>query len=87
MKEAIEIHKRRIPRKLLLLDAVGAVLVAIGVLELLDIGPQLIPAAARAPWAGIAFLCLGTLLMLAVPVWLLRRHRDPGDRSRGSAQS
>jgi hypothetical protein len=87
MKQAIEIHKRRIPLKLLLLDAFGAVLVAIGVLDLLDIGPQLIPAAARSPWAGIALVCLGTLLMLAVPMWLLRRHRNPGDHARGRTRS
>ena len=70
MKHAVELHRRRIPLHLLLIDAVGAALVAVGVLDLLQTGPQL----------GIALVAIGSLLMLPVPVWLLRRHRQEHPR-------
>ncbi len=75
MKNTIDLHRRRIPFRLLLIDAVGAALVAIGILDLLQTGPQLVPAALRFPGVGIALVATGILLMLPVPVWLLRRHR------------
>lgn len=75
MKQTIELHRQRIPRKLLLLDAVGAVLVAIGVLDLLEIGPRLVPAGLRFPGVGIVLIVAGSVTMLAVPVWLLRRDQ------------
>lgn len=75
MKDAIELHRQRIPRRLLLLDAAGALLAAIGILDLLETGPKLIPDALRLPGMGIAFIVAGSLVMLAVPVWLLRAHR------------
>jgi len=76
MRHAIELHKRRIPRRLLALDALGALLAAAGVLDLLDTPLQLLPAALRLPGAGIALLVVGCSLMLTVPAWLLRRHRQ-----------
>jgi hypothetical protein len=75
LKQTIELHRQRIPRRLLLLDAFGAVLVAIGVLDLLETGPRLVPAGLRFPGVGIVLVVAGSLVMLAVPVWLLRRHR------------
>ncbi|MFU8822368.1 MAG: hypothetical protein ACNA8G_12540 [Gammaproteobacteria bacterium] len=74
MKNTIELHRQRIPLRLLVLDAAGAVLVAVGVLDLLDTGPQLVPVALRFPGVGIALVVLGSVMMLPVPVWLLRRH-------------
>lgn len=76
MKHTIDLHRQRIPFHLLLIDAVGAVLVAVGVLDLLQTGPQLVPPALHFPGAGIALVVIGSLLMLPVPVWLLRRHRQ-----------
>lgn len=76
MKNTIDLHRRRIPFRLLLIDAVGAALVAIGILDLLQTGPQLVPAALRFPGVGIALVATGILLMLPVPVWLLRRHQQ-----------
>jgi hypothetical protein len=75
MKQTIELHKQRIPRRLLALDALGAVLVAIGVLDLINTGPQLVPDALRFPGVGIALIVVGSAVMLAVPVWLLRAYR------------
>lgn len=80
MKHAVELHRRRIPLHLLLIDAVGAALVAVGVLDLLQTGPQLVPAALQFPGVGIALVAIGSLLMLPVPVWLLRRHRQEHPR-------
>jgi hypothetical protein len=71
----MKVHKRRIPRSLMLLDAAGAVLVAIGVLDLLQAGPGLVPESLRSPAAGILLVAVGVILMLAVPAWLLREHR------------
>jgi len=59
----------------LLLDAVGALLLAGGVLELLQTGPRLIPEPLRLPGVAIGLVVLGGIMMLAVPLWLLRRHR------------
>ncbi len=75
MKQTIELHRQRIPRRLLLIDTLGAVLVAIGVLELLAAGPRLVPAWLRFPGLGIALVVVGSVVMLAVPVWLLRHRR------------
>ena len=75
MKQTIELHRQRIPRRLLLIDTLGAVLVAIGVLELLAAGPRLVPASLRLPGLGIALVVVGSVVMLAVPVWLLRHRR------------
>jgi hypothetical protein len=80
VKHTIDLHRRRIPFRLLLIDAMGAVLVAIGVLDLLQTGPQLVPAAIRFPGVGVALVVIGSLLMLPVPVWLLRRHRQEHPR-------
>lgn len=76
VKEAIELHRQRIPRRLLWIDALGAVLVAIGVLELLSSWPRLLPEALRSPATGLARVVAGSLIMLAVPVWLLRRRES-----------
>lgn len=75
MKKTIELHKQRIPRRLLALDALGAVLVAIGVLDVIKAGPQLVPDALRFPGVGLVLIVVGSIVMLAVPVWLLREHR------------
>lgn len=75
MKQTIELHRQRIPRRLLLLDTFGAVLVAIGVLDLLEAGPRLVPAGLRFPGVAVVLVVAGSLVMLAVPVWLLRRHQ------------
>jgi hypothetical protein len=80
VKRTIDVHRRRIPFRLLLIDAVGAVLVAVGILELLETGPQLVPAALQFPGIGFVLLATGSLLMLPVPVWLLRRHRQERGR-------
>lgn len=83
----VELHRQRIPRGLLLLDALGAVLAAIGVLDVLDTGPQLVPQALRFPGAGIALIILGCIVMLAVPVWLLREHRRRSGRAQERPRS
>lgn len=75
MKHAVELHRQRIPRRLLLLDAFGAVLTAAGVLELLQTGPQLLPEPMRSRGAAVALVVLGVIMMLAVPLWLLQQHR------------
>ena len=75
MKKTIDLHRQRIPLRLLVLDAAGAVLVAGGVLDLLDTGPQLVPETWQFPGVGIALIVLGCVMMLPVPVWLLRRYR------------
>lgn len=85
MKHAVDVHRRRIPLRLLFIDAVGAVLAAIGILDLLQAGPQLVPAALQFPGIGIALVVAGSLLMLPVPVWLLRRHQAD-DRAKGPRQ-
>jgi|GEM_PF-3466999 len=80
-ENTVELHRQRIPRGLLLLDALGAGLVAIGVLDVLETGPQLVPQALRLPGVGIALIILGCIVMLAVPVWLLRGHRRRSGRA------
>lgn len=75
MKQTIELHRQRVPLRLLVLDAAGAVLVAVGVLDLLETGPQLVPETLHFPGVGVALIVLGSVMMLAVPVWLLRRYR------------
>lgn len=82
MKHSIELHRQRIPLRLLLLDAAGAVLVAVGVLDLLETGPQLVPEALRFAGVGIALVITGSVMMLPVPLWLLRRHRERRGGSR-----
>lgn len=82
MKHAVDLHRQRIPFRLLVIDAGGAVLVAIGVLDLLQTGPQLVPAAVDFPGVGVALVIIGSLLMLPVPAWLLRRHRQAHPRRR-----
>jgi hypothetical protein len=79
VKKTIELHRQRIPLRLLVLDASGAALVAVGVLDLLETGPQLLPEALHFPGVGIALVVLGSVMMLPVPLWLLRRYR----RNRG----
>ena len=81
MNHSIELHKQRIPLRLLLLDAAGAVLVAVGVLDMLETGPDLVPEALRFAGVGIALLVVGSVMMLPVPLWLLRRHRERRGRS------
>jgi hypothetical protein len=75
VKRTIDLHRQRIPLRLLVLDAAGAVLVAVGVLDLLETGPQLVPETLHFPGVGIALIVLGCIMMLPVPVWLLRRYR------------
>lgn len=84
MKHAVELHKRRIPLRLLLIDALGALLAAAGVLELIETGPRILPAALRFPGVGIVLVVIGIIVMMAVPVWLIRRHREEHQR-RGEA--
>jgi hypothetical protein len=86
-ESTVELHRQRIPRGLLLLDALGAVLAAIGVLDVLDTGPRLLPAALRFPGAGIALIILGCIVMLAVPVWLLKEHRRRSGRAQEKPRS
>jgi hypothetical protein len=77
LKEAIGLHKQRIPRRLLLVDALGATFAAAGVLALLDVELLLVSELGRAPGIGIMLVGLGVALMMAVPVWLLRqRHHS-----------
>lgn len=75
MKRGIDLHRQRIPFRLLVVDAVGAALVAIGILDLLQAGPRLVPEVVDFPGVGIVLAVTGSLLMLPVPVWLLQRHR------------
>lgn len=75
MKHAAELHRQAVPRRLLILDAVGAALLAVGVLELLETGPQLLPGPLRSAPVAITLVVVGVLLMLALPAWLLQRHR------------
>lgn len=77
MTGSIEIHRQRLPRRLLLLDAIGVLLLAGGILELLQTGPRLLPEPLRLPGVAIALVIIGGIMMLAVPVWLLRNHRRP----------
>jgi hypothetical protein len=76
VKHSIDLHRQHIPRRLLLLDGLGAVLVAVGILELLGLGPQIVPAAVLFPGVGIVLVVIGCLLMLPVPLWLLGRHQE-----------
>lgn len=75
MKQAVDLHRQPVPRRLLILDAVGAALLAVGVLELLETGPQLLPNALRSTPVAVTLVIVGVLLMLALPAWLLQRHR------------
>lgn len=84
MKQTIDLHRQRIPRALLIADALGAVLVTIGVLHLLEAGPRLVPAALDLPGVGIALVVVGCVVMLAVPLWLLRQYRQRHGRPHGS---
>lgn len=74
MSTRADLHRVRLPLRLLLLDAAGAALAAIGILDLLETGPQLLPQSWPAPLAAISLLVIGCLMMAAVPVWLLRRR-------------
>lgn len=84
MKRSADLHRQPIPRRLLVLDAIGAALLAVGVLELLQTGPQLLPEALRSTRVAVVLVVLGVLLMLALPAWLLQRHRH---RPRGGKES
>lgn len=87
MKRTIDLHRQRIPLGLLLVDAVGAVLAAVGVLDLLQAGPQLVPDALRFPGVGIALVVVGCVVMLAVPAWLLREYRRRHGHPQGRPQA
>jgi len=78
-----ELHRQRLPRRLLIVDAIGALLLAGGVLELLQTGPRLIPEPLRLPGVAIGLAVLGGVMMLAVPLWLLRHHRRPSEGRQG----
>jgi hypothetical protein len=74
----------RIPLRLVLLDAAGAALAAVSILDLLETGPQLLPETWPQPLAPVSLLVIGCLMMAAVPIWLLRRRRHlqaPGRRT------
>lgn len=75
MKPRADVHRMRIPLRLLLVDAAGAVLAAVGILDLLQKGPELLPAAWPEPLAAVSLLVIGCVMMAAVPVWLLRHRR------------
>lgn len=83
MKQTIDLHRQHIPRRLLVIDAIGAVLVAIGVLDLVGAGPRLVPAALQSPAVSIGLIVVGCIVMLPVPVWLLRQHRRRHDPRHG----
>lgn len=76
MSTPAELHRVRIPRRLLVLDAAGAALAAIGILDLLETGPQLLPRSWPQPLAAISLLLFGCLMMAALPLWLLRRRHS-----------
>ena len=76
MRVQPDIHRARVPLRLVLLDAGGAVLAAIAILDLLETGPQLLPASWPQPLAAISLLVFGCLMMAAVPLWLLRRRHE-----------
>lgn len=77
MRQRSDVHRRRVPLRLLLVDAAGAVLAAIGILDLVETGPELLPAAWPQPLAAASLVVIGCLMMAAVPVWLLRHRRQP----------
>lgn len=86
MKQRADVHRMRVPLRLLLVDAAGAVLAAVGILHLLDAGPALMPAAWPQPLAAASLVVFGCLMMATVPVWLLRhRRRPPGPGGRPGA--
>jgi hypothetical protein len=72
----MDLHRVRVPWRLVLLDAGGAALAAIGILDLLETGPQLLPESWPAPLAAVSLLVFGCLMMAALPVWLLRRRHE-----------
>ena len=76
MRQGGDLHRVRLPLRLVLLDAAGAVLAAASILDLLDTGPRLLPGVWPRPLAPVSLLVIGCLLMAAVPVWLLRRRRQ-----------
>lgn len=83
MRQRADVHRMRVPLRLLLVDAAGAALAAVGILDLLDTGPDLLPAAWPQPLAAASLVVFGCLMMAAVPVWLLRHRRQrsgPGGR-------
>lgn len=75
MRPRADVHRMRIPLRLLLVDAAGAVLAAVGILDLLQKGPELLPTAWPEPLAAVSLLVIGCVMMAAVPVWLLRHRR------------
>jgi hypothetical protein len=82
MRKSIELHRQRIPRGLLVIDAAGAALAAVGVLDVLETGPALVPDAVRFPGVGIVLIVAGIAIMMAVPLWLLRQYRARRELSR-----
>jgi len=78
-----EVRHRRIPLRLFVVDAAGAALAAVSILDLLETGPELLPSAWPQPVAAITLLVIGCTMMAAVPLWLLRGRRQsraPGRR-------
>ena len=75
MSARSDLHQVRVPLRLVVIDAAGAALAAIGILDLLETGPQLLPASWQQPLAAITLLVLGCLMMATLPVWLLRRRQ------------
>ncbi len=76
MSTRSDLHRVRVPLRLVVLDAAGAALAAIGILDLLETGPQLLPVSWPQPLAAISLLVFGCLMMAALPVWLLRRRHE-----------
>lgn len=76
MRTGTEVHRVRVPLRLVLVDAAGAALAAIGILDLLETGPQLLPESWPEPLAAISLLVFGCVMMAALPVWLLRRRHE-----------
>jgi hypothetical protein len=77
------VHHKRIPLRLLMVDAAGAALAAVSILDLLETGPELLPSAWPQPLAAVSLLVIGCMMMAAVPLWLLRgrrKSRVPGRR-------
>ncbi len=75
MSARSDLHRVRVPLRLVVIDAAGAALAAISILDLLETGPQLLPESWPQPLAAVSLLVFGCLMMAALPVWLLRRRQ------------